>query len=76
MPPGKMPPWLVLWSGDFVILDDELQPVNALRLETWVHQYVESGNAAREWEALVAMQHREVLAWEKEAIARFLIEGE
>lgn len=70
-----IPAWLAAWPAQMVILDDQLQELTARSLEDWIQRYLESGEAAREWEALLGVQRAEVRQWEKEAIARFLSEG-
>lgn len=70
-----IPAWLAAWPAQTVILDAHLQELTARGLEEWIEHYLESGDAAREWDALLHVQRMEVRLWEKEAIARFLSEG-
>ena len=71
----EFPGWLKAWSSESIILTSDRQEATPADVETWVQQYVESGQAARDWEARLHVQRMEIRQWEKEAIARFLVEG-
>jgi hypothetical protein len=70
----EFPGWLRAWSADSIILTQAGQEATAADVDMWVEHYVESGQAAREWEARLRVQRREIRQWEQDAIAQFLVD--